>query len=309
MSTLDLVQYYPNLLILQYVGKPRAYATVQTQVTPVIMPQTSTQEIAFAVAPTSGAFTLTYDGNATASINWNDSASTIQTKLQSVSGLSSVTVSGSISGLSLIVTFTGVTPPALLLALGANTLMASGNVVVPDIEETDESLPLAVQNGFNLIGDSPSVGVQLDVLGKYAGVSRSSNGFTAQITLDDADFLSLVRMAIIKNSAGSSLATIQDFIHQFFDGEMLVFDSKDMRMTYLISTSVGSQDLIQVFITEKILPVPMAVAVAVIYAPVITKFFSFRTYAAPTYNGEPFNNYSDYRTDWPWLSYADAVSA
>lgn len=163
MTTQELINYYANLLILQYIGKPNAYATVKALVSPVVMDQ----------------------------------------------------------------------------------------------------LPTLVQNAFNLNGANPAVGVQLDVIGKYVGVTR--NGFTlkgAPISLSDSDFLSLIQMAIVTNSEGSDLGTIQQLLNFFFPGEVFVFDYQNMHMSYLINTSVGSQNLIQLFITEGLLPKPMGVALA-----------------------------------------------
>ncbi len=305
-STRALVAYYADLLILQYIGKARAYATIEATIAPVVMPQTSVQTITFAEAPASGSFVLSYDGVPTAAIDWNDSAASIQTELRTIPGLGDITVAGEIAGLVVTITFTGVTAPAELLELDSSTL----NVDDPVLAETDLILPLAVQNGFNLTGSEIAVGAQLDVLGKYAGVSRSGLGFTQNITLDDDDFLSLIQMAIAKNSAGSSLYEIQALMHQFFPDQILIFDYQNMRMSYLISTAVGSQDLIQLFVTEGLLPAPMAVQVAlIIYAPIITDFFGFRTYDAAAYNSSPFNTYADYQMDWPWLSYTNAISA
>lgn len=39
MSTTALAEYYANLLILQYINKPKAYATILAQVTPVFIDQ------------------------------------------------------------------------------------------------------------------------------------------------------------------------------------------------------------------------------------------------------------------------------
>lgn len=209
MTTQQLINYYAGLLILQYLQKPKAYATIQTLVSPVIMSQ----------------------------------------------------------------------------------------------------LPLAVQNAFNLNGTSPAVGPQLDVLGKYAGVSRQGIGFLGNyIVLDDSDFLTLIQFAVIKNSAGSSLATIQSLINQYFPDEVLVFDYQNMQMSYLISSIVGSQNLIQLLVSEGLLPKPMGVSLgAVIYVPVINHFFGFRTYLLPAFNANPFNDYGSYQLTWPWLSYRDAI--
>lgn len=304
MNTYELCQYYAKLLVLQYIGKPKAYATVLTQVTPAVLPQTSTQTIVFSPAPSSGAFTLVYDTTATASINWNDSVSIVQTKLQAITALAAVTVTGSIAD-GLLVTFTGVNPPALILTVGTNTIDSGA----PVITETDVTLPISVQNGFNILaGTDIAQGVQLDVIGKYVGVSRTSAGFTTQITLDDSDFTSLIQIATVENSAGSSTADIVGLLNQFFPNQIFLFDRQTMEFDYYISQGVGSFDLIQVFITEGLLPKPMGVRIRlIIYAPVINTFFGYRTYQAPAYNASPFNSYTDYHTDYPWLSYVDAI--
>jgi hypothetical protein len=172
MTTDELINYYANLLILQYIGKPLAYATVQALVKLVIMDQ----------------------------------------------------------------------------------------------------LPLAVQDAFNM--DGTAQGVQLDVLGKYAGVTRNGFGLHGQpISLNDADFFTFIKMAGITNNAQSDLATIQNLLQDFFPGQIFTFDHKDMRMSYLIDSSVGSLELLELFITENLLPKPMGVQLA---APIYTnplKFF------------------------------------
>lgn len=302
MNTNDLISYYANLLIIQYIEQQRAYAMIQTVVNPVVMPQVSIQTIFFSPVPSSGAFTLVYDGNVTPSINWNDSAATIQGYVQALPGLSQTTIVGSIAS-GLMATFTGVIPPALIFSVGVNTLGSS--IIVAEIDET---LPLAVQNAFNLLGDNQAVGVQLDTIGKYAGVTRTSRGFTSQITLDDVDFRSLIQIATVQNSAGSSTAEITGLLYQFFPGQIIMIDRQTMEMDYMIASSVGSEELLQVFITEGLLPRPMAVRIRlIIYAPIINRFFGFRTYEAPAFNATPFNTYEDYHMDYPWLDYSNAI--
>ncbi len=307
MTTQELIDYYSNLLILQYVGKPRAYATIQLLASIGILPQTSVQEIDFPSAPASGAFKLNYGGTNTASINWNALTSTIQTDLRAISGLGSVTVTGSIASQKLVVTFTGVTIPASLLTVTTNTLEdGSSAPIVPVVSEIDITIPLAVQNAFNLIGDSPAVGVQLDIIGKYCGVTRSGNGLNGQpITLNDADFLTLIRLAALTNSSGSSLETIQNLLFQFFADTILLYDLLDMRFSYVLSSSIGSNDLIQLFLTEGLLPKPMGVQLSVIVVPDITNLFGFRTYQLPASKSKPFNQYGSFNMTWRWLSYVN----
>lgn len=164
-----------------------------------------------------------------------------------------------------------------------------------------DQLPVAVQDAFNI---DTAVGVQLDVLGKYAGVIRSGGG----ITLSDADFRKLIKLAIVTNSSGSDLATIQRLLNMFFENEIFVFDHLNMRMSYYLNTSVGSQDLANLFISEGLLPRPMGVQMAVAYAPATDTFFGFRTYTTPAIRSSPFNTYTSYSMSSPWLSYADALT-
>ena len=309
MTPLQLVQYYINLLILQYLNLPKAQGTIQTSVSPAILPQTSVQQISFSAIPTSGSFTLSYNGNISPSIQWNDSTSTIQSDLQSIKGLNSVTVSGSIASQILTITFVSVIPPAALLLVNSNSLQSSGNSVNLTITETDVTLPIALQSAFNLMGTTLAQGVQLDILGKYVGVIRTGSGFNGQvITLDDTDFIIFIKMAITTNSSGSSLSDITNLIFGFFGTSILVFDYADMRMNYLISSQIGSQNLLELFVTENLLPKPMAVQLSIIVAPVIDAFFGFVTYDNPIQPPitRPFNNYDSYQTNWPWLTYNDA---
>lgn len=465
MTTLELVEYYVNLLILQYRGKPKAEGSIATQTMPVLMPQVSTQTITFSAVPDTGAFTLSYGEEDSASIAFDDIASAVQAILRAMTGLDEVLVTGDFTT-GFTVTFDGVPGVADLLETDSNTLtvneiVASGgqdavseawgidedyqtggsftltetksiasfvlkmqltsagtgtfkgaiwsssgglpdsvlvesaskdnsvltvpfedvefelpielpagdyffvisttqvsgsgafpNILYEDpvsgkniygssddgatwgidqnnaefyfevystedvsitITETDQILPLVVQDAFNLDENivPVAIGAQLDVIGQYVGVTRNGVGFNGElITLTDSDYLSLIQVAITRNSIGSSLAEIQAFIQTWFEDEMLVFDYKNMTMSYLLSTSIGSEELAQMIVTQGLLPAPMAVGLAlVIYADIITMFFGFRTYTIPAFNSTPFNSYTDYQTGWPWLSYSNALSS
>lgn len=201
MTTAEIAASYANLLILQYVGKPAAYAMMLALVTPVIMDQ----------------------------------------------------------------------------------------------------LPVAVQDGFNL---SDSVGVQLDVLGKYVGASRNVYTLTGPVTLTDADFRTLIQMVLIKNNSGSSLAAIQNLLAASFPGQIFVSDNQDMGLNYVLVESLGTAELLEVLTIGGYLPVPMGVETSVTIVPVHTNpFFGFRTYSSPDLTVSPFNTYAFYQSTYPWLSY------
>lgn len=317
MTPLQLIAYYANLLILQYLQKPKAFATMQAITGQAIMPQTSVQTLTFSGTVASGSFVLNYTpfgGTtlSTAAINWNDSLSTIQTKLQALSGFSGVTIAGSfVAGFT--ITFTGVIPVVPLLTVTSNSLATAGATAVSiAVAQTDVVLPIAIMNAFNInpaLGPT-AVGNQLNIIGKYVGVTRTGLLSTGAITLSDADYLSLIQFAALKNSAGSDLNTIQTLINQFFpNGEILVFDYQNMQMSYLISSSIGSQNLARLLVAEGLLFRPMGVSLSTTtYAPVVTTFFGFRTYLINTIHNTPFNSYSSYNMSRPWLTYADGIT-
>lgn len=306
-STLGLQKYYSDLLIFQYVGKPKAYATVGTFVGPILMPQDTVQRLDFSLPATGGAFVIEYNGNLSPAIDWFDSAATIQTKLQSVPGLGSVRVSGTISS-AIDITFIGVAPPVPFLIINSNTLTFFGDpFVVITMTETDQTLPLAIQNAFNITGPNPAVGKQLDILGKYCGVIRNVNGPYGPISLDDADFLTLIKFAIVQNNSGSSLYDIETNMDMFFPGQFLITDYQNMNMSYILSTALGSSDLFLALVTENLLPRPMGVGVSVFLVPNVDDFFGFSTYDSPNLHAKPFNTYDDFNMTWFFLSYGDAL--
>jgi hypothetical protein len=167
-----------------------------------------------------------------------------------------------------------------------------------------DQLPLLVQAGYEI---ETAVGVQLDVIGKYVGVTRSAVILSGNITLSDADFRQLIKLAIATNNLHSSLYDIQSYIKTWFPTAILVFDYLGMRMSYYLSTSLGSQNLAQMIVVKGLLPRPMGVQLgATIYAGNITNFFGMRSYLLAGSNISPFNTYTSYSMTSPWLSYANA---
>lgn len=164
------------------------------------------------------------------------------------------------------------------------------------------NLPLTIQEAFNI---ETAVGDQLDVIGKYVGVSRIGAGLSTQITLNDSDYRQLIKMVIIKNNSGSSLDTIQTLLARAFPGQVLISDNQSMGLNYIIVESLGTSDLLELLVTGGYLPKPMAVETSVVIVPVhVNPYFGFRTYSAPDYTVAPFNNYAFYSTANLWLSYS-----
>jgi Protein of unknown function (DUF2612) len=168
-----------------------------------------------------------------------------------------------------------------------------------------DQLPLSLEDAFSV---ETAVGVQLDVLGKYVGVTRKVQTFTALVTLSDDDFRILIKVKILTNNSGSSLKDIQDLIQVYFPGTLRVFDNQDMHMDYYFSATIGSVNLAEAFVRQGLLPKPMGVELgALIYVVGIDNMFGFRTYTLPGFHISGFNSYTSYDQTHHWLSYQDAI--
>lgn len=84
------------------------------------------QHYALSGVPASGSFTLAFTQGTTAAIQWDDTASEIQAKIQAVPGLDSVTVTGTLTSESINMTFHGVYGPEGLPTVGGSGLLTSG---------------------------------------------------------------------------------------------------------------------------------------------------------------------------------------
>jgi hypothetical protein len=168
-----------------------------------------------------------------------------------------------------------------------------------------DQLPDSVQNGFDI---ETAVGDQLDFIGKYVGVSRTTYTFTQAITLDDDDFRTYIKVGILKNNAGSSLFEIQELLNIYFPDSIFVFDFKNMTLSYIFDSALGSRPLAEVFVRSGFLPKPMGVAItAVIYTSNVDNIYGWRSYERDSFNVTPFNNYVDYDENAPWIDYNDAI--
>lgn len=163
-------------------------------------------------------------------------------------------------------------------------------------------LPLAVRDGFDL---NVCTGVQLDVIGKYVGADRIITGPNSlKVSLNDDDYRVLIKLAIVKNNSTSSLYEIQTLLNKFFGKLILATDNATMQINYFINSDIGSSDLQYAIVYGNLLPKPMGVQTSCIVVPPFTSnYFGFRTYITAGTNIAPFNSYSFYHTDYPWLSY------
>lgn len=171
-----------------------------------------------------------------------------------------------------------------------------------------DQIHVAVQNAFNL---DDAVGVHLDIIGKYAGVVRTGNRLNGDpIVLDDDDFRSFIKMAVIRNSSTSDLYSIQKLLNDFFPGQIYAFDHENMQMSFFMLSSAGSPELAEMFLLNKMFPKPMGVELSsLIYSPSLTGLFGMVSYGEPENAAiTGMNAYATGLTTGNWLSYDDTIT-
>jgi hypothetical protein len=176
-----------------------------------------------------------------------------------------------------------------------------------------DQLMLATQDAFDV--DS-AIGVQLDVVGAYAGVTRYGYVFGAlpadplvPYTMSDAEFRSYITIAIAQNKMGSSLYDIQQFIADFFTSSLRVYDYKTMRLSYEYIAALGAVPIAEFFVNAGRLPKPNCVGVgSITFNPAqATNFFGFQTYVDRGFVNHGMNKYTAYDANCPFLEYTNAL--
>lgn len=112
------------------------------------------QNFALSGIPASGSFTLTYLGNPTAAINWNDTTAQIQTKVRAVPGLATAVVTGTLASQAFQVSFKGVYGPLALLTVGGVGLQTSAPaaiVITPTTTQAGETINAAINRTLTLV--------------------------------------------------------------------------------------------------------------------------------------------------------------
>lgn len=169
-------------------------------------------------------------------------------------------------------------------------------------------LPLEVLAAFNL---DDAVGVQLDVVAKYFGVSRTGRILTGiTVTLSDDDLRDLLKIVQITNYTNATYFEMQKLLFQNFGNDIELYDYLNMRMGYFIYPSIGSNILAQFIVANNLLPSPMGVTISSTIVGYDNAFFyGFVTYSNPTpVQIAPFNDYSTgLDTNNLWLQYSDSV--
>lgn len=132
------------------------------------------QSLVFDAAPDTGTFKVSYNGNESADINWDDPIATVRSKIQAITGLSGVGVTGSISGQQIDVDLTNLESVETLLTITDNTLEASytGVDIETDINPQTTLEPTTKQYQF-VIQESNIIITPIQLLPSSANVATT----------------------------------------------------------------------------------------------------------------------------------------
>lgn len=178
----------------------------------------------------------------------------------------------------------------LLIIQYRNLPNARGTIESLVGESYADGISLDVLNAFDL---ETAVGQQLDILGKYIGLSRQVNIFLPNQTtrLNDDDYRTLLKLKLITNNGRASTGEIKKSLYELFPDTIRVYDNRDMSYTYFVSDTL--QDLMTVIVSERLLPLPMSVDYRLIFVSKdVTKFFGFSNYTGINNNPNGFTRYS-----------------
>lgn len=193
----------------------------------------------------------------------------------------------------------------LLIIQYRNKVKARGTVGAIVKEVLINELPSNVLEAYDI---ETAVGDQLDTIGKYHDCSREISGIFGLITLGDEDYRTLIKLFILRNSSGSSLYDIKNILNQFFPGAIRVYDHMDMNLTYYVNTAIiESDDMANAFLSGGLLPFPMGVGGPVIFHDRLDWFFGYSDYRRQDYRNSPYNEWTDYRVNRPYMSYRYAT--
>lgn len=115
---------------------------------------------------------------------------------------------------------------------------------------------LKMLDGFSI---DTAQGEQLDILGKYIGLSRQAKILledTGSTEMDDDTYRKLLKFKAIINASPATTAAIKTALWDAFGGSVRLTDNRDM--TYKYTMTVGNAVAI-IAASEKLLPAPMGV--------------------------------------------------
>lgn len=156
----------------------------------------------------SGSFYIAFGGNTSAAINWNDSISTIQTKVQAVSGLGSCLVTGSIATQQLTFTLSGLSNAIDLIVVVNNTLQTSAPAAITfSYNENYQNILTPLSKKYQFAVTSPFIIITPIIISPYNPLNATPLyvARTTQKQLTALGGYDIMTWSISVNNSGGSI--------------------------------------------------------------------------------------------------------
>jgi len=128
----------------------------------------------------------------------------------------------------------------------------------------------------------------------YNGTLQYSDIIATNNELNDANFLTLIKLGIINNNSNFSAQSIDASLFSFFGTAIRAESIGGAHLVYFITAALTP--LIQAIIAKGLLPAPMGVGTTIV-SDITGPMFSLVTYGGPTSPfGSGCSTYSDYAT-------------
>lgn len=255
----SLIQYYANLLIVQYHNKPKAKAEMS------LLAQTALADgVYFDVQNAYNIISnfLTWDGGEAwdSGGTWDQSVGVAVGKQLDVIG-KYVGVDRFYSELTLDDYFSFIT--------------------YDEVDSPPDSPPRFGFSDYTTFDDY-----------EYNGTLVYDDIITHENSLFDSDFLTLIQLAIIQNNSNYSHASIDTEMYNFFGLDIRPESSGGMEMTYFVSANITP--LVEAIIAKKLFPKPMGVGLHVVndITGLMFAFSDYSGYSSPY--GYGFSDYSNF---------------
>ena len=168
--------------------------TLMASVTPVVetiavgTPWVPAQEtISFSDVPTAGSWELNYGADLSGALAWDISAVNLQTALQAMPGLGSVTVAGNFAA-NFVVTMVGVALPVTTFGEEANTLERPGVADAIDVGTGFSAEPGSTAGSFNIYLDKRPVNYLGSKVSVFTPKATAANGDIFEADVSAYDF-------------------------------------------------------------------------------------------------------------------------
>ena len=118
---------------------------------------------------------------------------------------------------------------------------------------------LKMLDGFSI---DRAEGIQLDILGKYIGLTRHTEGTmteTDSTEMDDETYRKLLKFKAIMNASPATTSAIKTALWDAFGGSVRLTDNRDMTYKYVLT--IGNETAI-IAAGKNLLPAPMGVGVS-----------------------------------------------